>query len=877
MTPPRPPALAEWLLALTRRSPDHAYLSGDLAEGFQRRALVDPRAARRWYWSQVIRSVVHRPPAGRRTTDGRRPARAATLLREAFAARRILRRHPGLSLLSIATIVVGVTATSTLFTVAYSILYRPLPWPDASRLVRVWESRRGGTPIVDHRLTSVVFDAWHERMTTVDALEAYNPESVTMAGTDGAERVQAAQVTAGLLPLVGARPASGRLFANGDDHVAIVSSRLAERQFGAGKSAVGRTLQLSLGSFTVVGVLGATFAFPSADTDIWMPMPSWTSRRPSQSVLAAIARLAPGVTPDQAATEAEARAAGAPPLDPAVAAMLFGRDGPVHVEADTMLDLATRNVKPALLVLLAAVALLMLTAMASLAGLHAAESSYRRRELAIRAALGAGRGRLAAQLVAEALWISAVGGAGALVATRWVLGAAPAVLPPGFPRVDAVVFDAVSLAALLVLTLVTALVVGLLPAWHASRLPLAAALAGTRVASSFGARPAAGRSRRALIAGQMAVAVVLLVAAGLIGRSFVVLVREDLGYEPSNLLVARLIGVGAARSARVPAETLRRLVERLEHLPGVTGVAMSTALPFQKESGRMTLGFTTTNADGTPTPAQASENDVTPSYFDLMGMRLVEGRLLEDGDRTRGPRPPVVVNEAFARAYLGERRLGPFANGGEVVGIVQDIRDRGSRDPVDPQIFTLYSDDQALLLRPSAVYIRTAGDPLAAIPLARAAVRQVDARLGLDNVTTMSQRLNAMVAGPRLYAVIVSVFALLALVVAAIGLFGVLAFSVSRRTREIGVRGALGASPSAIARAVLGEGLLLSSVGIVAGLGAAAVSVRYLASILYGVSPYDGAVFTLVPLVLLAIAGLACFVPAQRAARVDPVVALRAE
>jgi hypothetical protein len=302
---------------------------------------------------------------------------------------------------------------------------------------------------------------------------------------------------------------------------------------------------------------------------------------------------------------------------------------------------------------------------------------------------------------------------------------------------------------------------------------------------------------------------------------------------------------------------------------------MSTALPFQRGSGRVSLGFSITGPDGSELPVKASQNDVTPSYFQLMGMSLLEGRFLDESDYGRGTRA-FVVNETFARAFLrGDEWLVPFANGGEVVGIVADIKDRGDQGPVDAQIFNLYNTDSVRVARPSAVYMQTGGDPMAVAPLAREVVHQIDSHLGLDEVSTMDERLATQVARPRLYATLVAVFAGLSVLIAAVGLFGVLSYAVSRRRREIGVRAALGATPGRLAGAVVRQGLVLALAGTVVGLAAAALTARSLTSLLYQVTPYDPWIFAGVPIGLLAIAALACYLPARRAARIDPLTALR--
>jgi putative ABC transport system permease protein len=539
-------------------------------------------------------------------------------------------------------------------------------------------------------------------------------------------------------------------------------------------------------------------------------------------------------------------------------------------------------VRPALLASLASAALLVGTAVASLIGLQLARVADRRRELAIRAAMGANRARLGALLVGETLWWCVGGGLAALFLTYWILELVPSFVPADFPRIGSLSFSTASFLAVAATTIAIAVVVGLVVSWRAVRPELTAAITDvppTATTSAWGLP--AGRSRRWLPTIQVAIAVVLLVGAGLVCRTLVELVREDLGYAPPNLVTARLIGTGMTRArggGRVDPDTLHRLITRLKQLPRVTGVAVSTALPFQTGSGRINFGATLLAPDGSGRvlPAPASENYVTPEYFDLLGMRVVAGRELTDHDYRRAP-PAVVVNETFARAYLGPHPVGALVSRrGEVVGVVQDIKDRGPGEPVDPQMFSLYDRDQgAIVVNPSVVYLRVTGDADLVIREARAVVRDVDERLGLDGATTIQAALSAMIAEPRLYAAVAAASAAFALLVSAVGLFGLLWNSVADREREIGVRTALGATRAAIVRQILREGLAIAAAGTAAGLVGATILVQYLRSLLYHVGPFDPLVFTAVPALLVVVSVTACLLPARRAAGVDPIEALR--
>jgi predicted permease len=548
-------------------------------------------------------------------------------------------------------------------------------------------------------------------------------------------------------------------------------------------------------------------------------------------------------------------------------------------------DAMTADVRQPLTVLLAAVLLLLVTAAANVAGLQLTRAIARRREMAIRAALGAAHARVVRQVVAESLLLGLLGGAAGLLVASGLHQWLPFVLPTDFPRVDDVALDATVIVVALLVSIGAGVVFSLLPLIHLRRLELATSLSEDG-SSPIGTGPATrvGRTRMVMMAGQVAIACVLLVGALLLGRSFLSLLNADRGYDPSGILTARVSLPGSVYSPERRHQIVRGIVDRATLTSHATKMAFTSELPVTP--GGSTAAFTLKSANGV-IAAQASPRLVSAGAFAALGMRIVEGRGFTEMDIEAAP-PVAVVNRAFARRYLENAAVGatlPMGVGYQdpavqatIVGVVDDVRYLTSATVSMPELYYSYRQFSRRLPVPSVTFLlRTSGDPRALATDLRAAIREADDALVPDAIATMEDRILTGLARPRLYLILFGGFAAVALIVVCVGLFAVLSQTVALRSREIGVRTALGARPSDILGLVARQGLAITTVGLVVGMAAAAMLAQSMASFLYGVTPHDRISYVLVPLLLLAVATIACLGPALRAIRVDPVRVLRGQ
>jgi len=807
----------------------------------------------------------------------------AGLLGDLRYALQLMRRQWTHTLVVVLTMALGIGASTVLFSVVYGVLVKPVPWPDADRLVRLLETRQGSTRPMRF-FTNVTFLAWADKPATIERIGGWSSGRMTLSGTTGAERVIVAEVTSELLPLLGARLALGRPFdidpANAlDQHQVVIDDRLWHERFGGRRDVLGQVLRLDGASYRIAGVMTPSFGFPSRETRAWIP---FVVKPGGLSMFQAIARLNPGVTPAQAQAEANARGRAAP--DPGLVVMaVFGSKGPVQVSVVPLIESITGEVRPALFLLLVAAGLLLAAATANVASLQLARAMNRRREFAIRAALGAGGGRLVRQLLVENTLLGLVGGGFGLVLAAWLVRGLPSLLPADFPRIADIAIDWRVAAFSIGLSFAASIFFGLAPALHAGRVKLAPSLAEDGLAPvGGGTRTATARARLLLMAGQVAVAAVLLVGAAVLGRSFVALISADRGYDPSRVLTARLPLPDATYTPVRRAAALERVVDHLKRVPGVTAAAVSTGLPLVP--GDTLAGFNMRSPrDGRDVQVHTSIRHVSPGYFEALRLRIRDGRGFTESD-TAAARGVIVVNRVFARRYLGDKPVGSrvpssYKHGeteAEVVGVVDDVSNGAVTDPVAPELYRCslqlsdgFDDDVPSLI------VRTAGEPLGVVPVLRSIVSGEDASVALESVMTMENRLATSLAKPRLYALLLGAFAVFALTIAGVGLFGVLSRIVSLRTREIGVRTALGAAPADVVRVVLQQAMVVTTGGIVVGLAISAAVGRYVSQLLYGVTPYDPVSYSVVSIVLILVVIVACIVPARRAARIDPARVLR--
>ena len=813
-------------------------------------------------------------------------------------ALRLWRRAPGYAATAGLTIGLAIAATTTLFSVTYGVLLKPLPWPEPDRLVRLEERRGGRTGRIPWTITNGTYLAWQDNPATLEAIGGWMSLPATFEDGGEPERIRIARLTPSIFSVLDAAALVGRLFDAADAstpraNTLLLSHGYWQRRFGGAADIVGRTVRLDYLPYTVIGVMPAGFLFPDRETQAWTPahitpMFSDGGDRISLQIFGAMARMRPGVTPEQVGAEGTARARTT--RDPGAAALaLFGTAGPPMIIATPALEAAVAEVRPAVRILLAGVLLLFATAVGSVATVQLARAAARRREMTVRAALGASRGRLTREWLTESLVLGLGAGVFGVSAAGLLLRLLPAILPPDFPRMAEITLDWPVALGAAAATLVAVGVCGLMPALQARRIDLVQSLADDGLAPVGGhMRSRTARMRAAIMAGQIAIGCVLLVGAGLLARSLQALTAVDRGYDPANLLTARLPLQPDSTFAKTGA-LLEQITARLRALPGVTAASFGNALPLVS-AGSMS-GFTTRlpRDPAIMASVQALHRTVHPEYFTAMRLRLRAGRLLDDRD-TATSQPVLVVNRSFAEQYLGDDPIGrrlPLSlyrqAEWEIVGVVEDMKQGGletagivmTNDAAQPEIFSSYR--QFGEMRASSIFFvaRTDGDPGALIPALRALVRERAPALVLESIMTMEDRVAASLARPRAYALVLTAFAVSALAIAAVGLFGVLSYSVAQRSREIGVRTALGARTADIVRLVLGSALRITAAGLCAGLAAAALLSQLLSKVLFGVRPWDPTTFLLVPVVLASAAALACVVPARRAARIDPWRALR--
>ena len=805
------------------------------------------------------------------------------LIRDLRYASRFLQSRPAFSAVSVLTLALGIGANTAIFSVVNGVLLRPLPYRDPGRLVLVAE--KSSYNIISTSYQNWV--DWRDQSRSFESMEATRATSITLSGEGEPERLNARMVTAGLFAMLGTRAEVGRTFLAEEDRpngapVAMLSHGLWERRFGGSREILGRLVTLDGKPYTVVGVLPAGFQVLQP-ADIFLPFMPWAATLPDDRNwhpgIFALARLKPGISREQAREEMIGIAARLEKDYP-----LFNTDKSADVVG--LQEQLVKDHRPALLLLLGAVSFVLLIACVNMANLLLARAATRGREVAIRTALGAGRGRLIRQLLTESVLLAAAGGAVGLAvawaALGWLLRMAAGSIPQGVP----IHVDGRVLAFTAGISLLAGILFGVVPALRTSSLDLREALnEGTR--GSTGG-PGQHRLRGALVVLEVAFAVVLLVGSGLLLRSFSHLQDVPPGFRPDHLLVVDLpVSPTAYAEPARRYEFYDRLIERARILPGVRAAAAASFLPVS--GGGSMLHF---NVKGKP-PASpkdftaAGYRAVSSGYLEALGVPLLQGRRFTEADREGAP-PVVVINATMAKTFFpGVNPLGSWMQLGatpeaevpwmEVVGVVGDVRPGLGLDPQAEMYLPFRQADQLLPVFQLSLILRTATEPLAQVPALRSAVAEIDPNQPLVKLRTMDDNLAASVAQPRFRAWLIGIFAWIALSLAAVGVFGVMSYTVTQRTNEIGVRVTLGARPAEIFRIIVGQGLRLALLGVGCGLVAALAITRLLRSFLFGVSAYDPATFAAVAILLVLVALAACLLPARRATRMDPVAALRYE
>jgi putative ABC transport system permease protein len=788
-------------------------------------------------------------------------------------ALRLLRKARLFTLTVVLVIAVGIGATTAIFSVVNAVLLRPLPFQDPAQLMQVAE-KNDSLHQPAFGVSALNYLSWKERSRSFAALGAIQFGTFTLSGQGDPENYTGNAISASLLPLLGLQPLAGRVFGDADERtgagpVAMLGESLWRRRFGADPGIVGRPVTLNGVAYTVIGIAPRALTTLTAG-DVWIPLvidPPKEIRL--NHVLFVAGRLKDGVTRQAAQAEINAVAARMEQDYPDI----HGWGVNLISFTDTFVSADLRR---ALLVLLGAVTFVLAIVSANVANLLLARALDRRKEMAVRAALGAGRARLLRQLLVESLVLSGVGGGLGLVGAVWAIDWLQSTLPPNVLPVPDIGVDRVVLGFACGVTLITGIVFGLAPAWHAARTDVNATLkdAGR---SSTGAHPL---FRRALAAIELALATVLLIGAALLGRSLLALQRQPLGFNPDGVLTMQISLPPTRYSTAQRVAFFRDLDLALNALPGVTRAAITSGMPFG--AGNYTRSPFIPIGSRVLEPGAGVPVDwriVSPGYFATLGIPLLRGRVFTDADTGSAP-DVMIISRSTARMMWGDddavgRTVRRTADKKEftVVGVVGDVHSA----TLNVEAPTLYYSNGVRTWPLMDIVVRTSGDTASTISSVREIVRRRDADLPLANVRPMPEWISSSAAQPRLNSALLTVFAGVALLVAAIGTYGVLAYSVSQRTKELGLRMALGADRRSVLRLVVGEGMTTGAAGIVAGVTAAGLIGRALSALVFGVSVWDLPTYAAVSLLLAIVALVSCVLPAIRASRVSPMVALRLE
>jgi putative ABC transport system permease protein len=811
------------------------------------------------------------------------------MLQDLRYAVRTLLRTPAFTLTAVLTLSLGIGANTAMFSVVNAVLLRPLSYADPERLTLIFglNAQRGVGQI---RASALDFADWKRESRSFDGMAGHVGTGFTFTGDGEPELVIGQLVTEDLFSVLGIRPALGRAFDRaeftpGQDRTIVLGHALWQRRYGSDRTVVGRDVTVNGKTYTVVGVMPPGFVYPDARYQLWAPLsltpaPDGLPINRNSHFLQVVGRLKPAIALREAQSEMSTIAGRLAAQYPDSNAGLGTRLVPLREQA-------VGDVRTALLVLLGAVGFVVLIACANVTNLLLARATGRQREVAIRAALGAGRVRLIRQFLTETIVLYGLGAAGALAFAAWGLALLVALSPGNIPRLTEASIDARVLGVTIAVSLVTALVFGLAPALQGARAVAGDALKGGRITGAGGARQ---RLRAALVVAEVALSVVLLVGAGLAIRSFVRLVNVDPGFDADDQLTFGFV-MSPARYADAPQMRAfqSQLLAAIAATPGVQAAGATTHLPFSGQN--LENSFT---AEGFDVPAGGDGpvgglRGVSGDYFAALGAPAKRGRAFSAADRDGGA-PVAIVNETFAKRYWpGQDPIGKRLKVGgpdspdpwrEVVGVIADLKHSGPAAETRPEVSLPYAQLEpgftTTWARGLSVVVR--GLPSANLtPIVRQRVRELDAAMPMNNVQAMSVLADGAVSQPRFRTVLLAVFAALALTLATIGVFGVLSYFVIQRTREIGVRLALGAQPSDVVRMVVGRGLALAGAGICAGLVAAIPLSRAMQALLFDVAPFDVPTFAAVAATLAAVAALASYLPARRATRVDPIAALRME
>jgi putative ABC transport system permease protein len=796
-------------------------------------------------------------------------------------ALRMLAKSPAFSFVAVVTLGLAIGANTAIFSVVDAVLLRPLPYPQSERLVRVF----GTQPQLAEAPTSPAnFLEWREENQVFERIGTYVGQGFNLLGGDKPERVIGARVSADLLPLMGVQPALGRFFTRDEDEegrgqVVILGHDFWRSHFAGDPNRVGQTVTLNDRPYTVVGIMPPGFVFPGRRTQVWVPIAFNAAERRTRDTnfIDVVARLKPGVSLEQARANMNAVARTQTERYPHT-------NVGVGVKVVSLQEHMVGDVRPMLVVLLGAVGFVLLIACANVANLLLARAAARQREMAIRGALGASRSRVVRLLLTESVLLAVVGGAVGLVLAIWSLDLLVSLKPANLPRLAEIGVNRTVFLFTLGVSVVTGLLFGLVPALQLSKMDLNE---GLKESSRGGTdSPRRHRVRALLVVSEVALSLVLLVGAGLMIRSFSRLLAVDPGFKADHVLTA-FVSLPISKYPKREEQTafFDRLLERLRNVPGVSAAGLVTDIPLY---GGSSTGF---DVEGRPpaAPGQRAMTDyrlINSDYFAAMGMRMAKGRAFSPSDTDSAP-GVVIINETLAaRFFAGEDPIGKRLDLSgepkdlrEIVGVVADVRNYGVDADVKPEVYVPFLQSAPAYLTGVAsamtVVVRSAIDPAALGSALREQVQALDKDQPVSEIKTMEGYLAESMAQRRFNMLLLGAFAGLALVLAAVGIYGVIAYTVAQRTHEMGIRIALGAKSADILRLVFTNAMATTLTGVALGLAAAFALTRLLRSLLYEVSPTDPVVFAAIPLLLVTVSVIATYLPARRAMRVDPITALR--
>ena len=811
-----------------------------------------------------------------------------TLLKDIRYGIRGLLKRPGFTLVAIVTLALGIGANTAIFSVVNAVLLKPLPFPEPERLVKLGE----GSSITHPERGVFSFPDYKDLQAQTQTLEhvaGYLNSGGMLASDDGdPERVLGADVSAEYFQVLGVKPQLGRTFTPEEDHpqasVVVISHGLWQRRFGGSQQVIGKQLKLGTASMTIIGVMPPGFEFPfrPEHQDFWEPLndrPGPDREERDSRTLNVIGRARPGVSVAEANAELRTIASRLTQQYPASNTNIVIGAAGLHTDL-------TSDIRPALFVLLGAVAFVLLIACANVANLLLARAMARQKEISIRSALGASRARIVRQLLVESLLLAIIGGGLGLLLATWGVDVLVAAGPANIPRLQQVRLDTPVLLFTLLLSALVGVAFGLVPALQASRPDLNEALKGASRGSTENIRR--NRARSLLVVSEVALSLVLLIGAGLLLKSFVRLLRTSPGFDATRV-VSLDIPLSRQRydTPAKQADFFHRLIDRTTALPGVQSAGVVNLLPLGNSDEALTFNIVGRPALPAGSEADANYTVVSSGYFAALRLPLRQGRLFGSQDKDKTP-PVVLISEELARQYFpGENPIGQrlsidsdsgsseFSAPREIVGVVGDVRRESLEVTPVPELYIPY--EQAPERRMNLVVRTDADNPASMTATLRNALKELDRDQIVWQTRTFDQLVAASIAGRRFNMLLLGLFAGLALVLAALGIYGVMAYSVTRRTHEIGIRMALGAQMIDVLKLVVKDGMTLAAIGVAVGLGGAFALTRWMSALLFGVTPTDKFTFVGISLCLLAVALIASYIPARRATKVDPLVALRYE